>query len=109
MADGWTTQRRRTLINFLVSSLKGTIFVCSVDASEHVKRHDYLLSLFEEVLDFVGSENVVQFITDNAANFVKAGEELMKKHPKIYWTPCAAHCLDLLLEDLSKMEPFAEV
>eukprot|EP00252_Welwitschia_mirabilis_P022174 TRINITY_DN5928_c0_g1_i11.p1 TRINITY_DN5928_c0_g1~~TRINITY_DN5928_c0_g1_i11.p1 ORF type:complete len:124 (-),score=19.60 TRINITY_DN5928_c0_g1_i11:55-426(-) len=109
MADGWTTSRGRTLINFLVASKKGTIFIKSVDASDHVKRSDYLLKLFEETVNFVGEKNVVQFITDNASNYVKAGEELMKRHPSIYWTPCAAHCLDLLLEDLSKIEHITEV
>ena len=28
------------------------------------------------------------------------GRLLEKKGPHLYWTPCAAHCLDLILEDL---------
>lgn len=26
-----------------------------------------------------------------------------EKYPHIYWTPCAAHCIDLMLEDIFKM------
>ena len=37
MSDGWTDQRNRTLINFLVSCPKGTMFLKSVDASNKVK------------------------------------------------------------------------
>eukprot|EP00253_Pinus_taeda_P006022 PITA_06022 len=28
---------------------------------------------------------------------------LMERHPTLFWTPCAAHCLDLLLEDMGKI------
>ena len=56
-----------------------------------------------QVIDFVGPENVVQVVTDNASNYVAAGRDLCDKYPKIYWTPCAAHCIDLMFEDFSKL------
>ncbi|KAH1212722.1 hypothetical protein GmHk_14G040845 [Glycine max] len=56
----------------------------------------------DDVVKFVGEENVVQVITNNAANFKAAGELLMHTRPHLYWTPCAAHCIDLILEDLEK-------
>ena len=28
---------------------------------------------------------------------------LEKKRPNLFWTPCAAHCLDLILEDIGKL------
>ena len=37
MSDGWTDQKGRTLINFLVSCPKGTMFIKSVDASHQIK------------------------------------------------------------------------
>ena len=30
-------------------------------------------------------------------------EDVGKKKPHLYWTPCAAHCLDLILEDIGKL------
>ncbi|XP_059078163.1 uncharacterized protein LOC131876717 [Cryptomeria japonica] len=27
----------------------------------------------------------------------------MERHPKIFWSPCAVHCLDLMLEDIGKL------
>jgi hypothetical protein len=44
---------------------------------------------------------VVQVVTDSASNCVGAGKMIMDKYKKIYWTPCATHCLDLLLHDLA--------
>ena len=49
-----------------------------------------------------GASNVVQIITDNASNYVLAGKMLEEKHKTIFWTPCAAHCIDLVVEDIGK-------
>ncbi|GJS79488.1 zf-BED domain-containing protein [Tanacetum coccineum] len=49
-----------------------------------------------------GEEHVVQVVTDNATNYKAAGEMLMNKREKLFWTPCAAHCIDLMLEDFEK-------
>ena len=57
----------------------------------------------------VGPQNVVQIITDNAANYVSAGKMLMERYPSIFWTPCAAHCLDLMLEDIGKLDFVSEI
>ena len=51
----------------------------------------------------VGKANVVQIVTDNGSAFVKAGKLLMKKY-NLYWTPCAAHCIDLMFENISTRE-----
>ncbi|KAI3515159.1 hypothetical protein L1887_13912 [Cichorium endivia] len=53
----------------------------------------------------VGEENVVQVITDNASAYVKPGKLLEAKRPHLFWTPCAAHCIDLMLEDIGKQIP----
>ncbi|KAK2431194.1 hypothetical protein QL285_029453 [Trifolium repens] len=102
MSDGWTDKRRRTILNFLVNSPKGTIFLKSVDASHITKTADKIFELIDQVVEEVGEENVVQIVTDNAANYKAAGAMLMDKRKKLYWTPCAAHCIDLMLEDFEK-------
>ena len=56
----------------------------------------------DEAIQEVGEKNVVQVVTDNASNCVDAGKLIMEKYITIFWTPCAAHCLDLLLHDLAK-------
>jgi len=102
MADGWTDRRRRTLINFLVYCPKGTVFLKSVDATEHSKTAEYLFRLFRDVVHFVGPENVVHFVTDNASNMVAAGRMIEDEFKSIYWSPCAAHCVNLILHDFGK-------
>src|ERR1044072_9009899 len=108
MADGWTDCCRRTLINFLVYCPKGTIFLKSVDASQHSKTADMLFKLFRDVILFTGAENVVHVVTYNAANYVAAGRLLEAEFPKLYWSPCAAHCLNLMLQDVGKFDEVKE-
>ncbi|GJR72913.1 putative zinc finger, BED-type containing protein [Tanacetum coccineum] len=62
-----------------------------------------LFGILDKMVEEVGEENVVQVVTDNAAAYVKALLEAARKH--LYWTPCAAHCLDLMLEDIDKQIP----
>jgi hypothetical protein len=103
MSDGWMDQKGRTLLNFLVNCPRGSMFVKSVDASAHVKDATLLCDLLDEFIRDVGPQHVVQVITDNAANYVVAGRMLMQRYPTLFWTPCVAHCIDLILEDMGKI------
>ncbi|XP_058774187.1 uncharacterized protein LOC131648448 [Vicia villosa] len=102
MSDGWIDKRRRTILNFLVNSPKGTVFLKSIDASHITKTADAIFKMIDDIVEDVGEKNVVQIVTDNAANYKAAGTMLMEKRKKLYWTPCAAHCIDLMLEDFEK-------
>jgi hypothetical protein len=62
--------------SFLVYCLKGTIFHKFVDANANSKTGDFLFKLFSDVVRFVGVENVVHFVTDNASNMVLAGKKI---------------------------------
>ncbi|XP_059072640.1 uncharacterized protein LOC131873640 isoform X1 [Cryptomeria japonica] len=103
LSDGWIDGRNRTLLNFLVASNGAMVFIKSVDASNEIKNAETLCNLLDGVVREVGVENVVQIITDNAAAYVSVGRMLMQRHPSITWSPCAAHCLDLVLEDIGKI------
>ncbi|KAI5419265.1 hypothetical protein KIW84_043438 [Lathyrus oleraceus] len=105
MTDGWTDQKRRTIINFLVNSPMGTFFLKSIDASSISKTADKVFKMMDDIVEEVGEENVVQIVTDNAANYKLAGQMLMDKRNKLYWTPCATHCIDLILEDFESKIP----
>ena len=65
---------------FFVNGLR-TIFLKSIDTSKFTKN----------------DENVVKVVMDNALTYVKAGKILMTKRKQLFWTPCASHCLDLIL------------
>ncbi|KAE9586456.1 putative ribonuclease H-like domain-containing protein [Lupinus albus] len=60
--------------------------------------------MFIELVEFVGVTNVVHLVTDNAANYKVAWAMLNEKFSSIFWSPCVAHCLNLILGDIGKME-----
>ncbi|KAL6561169.1 hypothetical protein OROMI_016770 [Orobanche minor] len=83
MSDGWTDQKQRALMNFLVNSPAGTFFIKSVDVSDSIKNGELIFKYLDEVIDEVGENNVIQIITDNASNY-------------------------LMLEDIAKLKIFEE-
>ncbi|XP_052626826.1 uncharacterized protein LOC111876822 [Lactuca sativa] len=104
MSDGWRDIRQRHLINFLFYCPKGISFLKSVDASDIESNALNLCNLFAEIVEMVGQKNVVQIVTDNAANYKLAGNMLCERYTSITWSPCAAHCLNLVLKDVSELD-----
>ncbi|CAN0904196.1 hypothetical protein LINGRAHAP2_LOCUS22955 [Linum grandiflorum] len=105
MSDGWTDRKRRSICNFLVNSPKGSVFVESLDTSSFLKNTQKVVEMLDEAVEKVGEDNVLQIITDNASAYKAARTKLMEKRKHLFWTPCAAHCLDLMLEYLEKQLP----
>ncbi|XXG89911.1 hypothetical protein AAC387_Pa12g1801 [Persea americana] len=103
IADTWPDNKSRGIINFLVSSPSGTFFHKSVDASACFNAKN-LSDLFDSVIQDFGPENVVQVIVDNASNYVGVRNHIMQNYGTIFWSPCASHCLSLILEDFSKID-----
>lgn len=103
LSDGWKDIRGRQLINFLVNNPHGTVFLKSVDASDAIKDATLMFKLLDEVVEEVGEDLVIQVVTDNASNYKAARRMLMEKRPRMWWTPCAAHCIDLMLEKLGEL------
>ncbi|XP_028126839.1 uncharacterized protein LOC114323430 isoform X1 [Camellia sinensis] len=102
MSDGWSDRKRRSICNFLVNSPNGTIFLSSLDTSDISKTGEKVFEMLDEIVEKVGVEHVVQVVIDNASNYKLAGEMLIDKRKSLFWTLCAAHCIDLMLEDFEK-------
>ncbi|GMH29710.1 hypothetical protein Nepgr_031553 [Nepenthes gracilis] len=104
MADSWKDKQGRTLINFLVSCPRGVYFVSSVDATDVIDDASNLFKLLDKVVDEIGEENVVQIVTLNTPSYKAAGKMLEDKRRNLFWTPCAAYCIDQILEDFMKLK-----
>lgn len=102
--DWWTDGKNHTLLNFLVGSNGELIFLKSIDASSIINSAENLSLVLEEVVLECGVQNVVQVVTKNAAAYVVAGGLFQERHPTFFWTPCLSHSLDLLLEDIGKID-----
>ena len=103
MCDGWSSRTNKPIINFMVYSDRHMLYHTSIDTTNKSKTASYIFSLMDKVVEEVGESNVVQVVTDNEPSFKAAGKLLMEKRKHLFWTPCAAHCIDLMLEDIGKM------
>uniref|UniRef100_A0A1J3H8T5 BED-type domain-containing protein n=1 Tax=Noccaea caerulescens TaxID=107243 RepID=A0A1J3H8T5_NOCCA len=92
------------VLNFLVYCPEKVVFLKSVDASEILSSADRLFEIFREVVEEIGHANVVQVITKCDDHYGAAGKQLMHEYPSLYWVPCAAHCIDKILEEFGKLD-----
>ena len=100
VSDGWSDPTRKPLINFMATCGKGPMFLKAVNCFGEVKDKHFIANLMKEVIQEVGHQNVVQIITENAANCKAAGEIIESQYPHIYWTPCVVHTLNLALKNI---------
>ena len=63
-----------------------------------------MAQVLADAIQTIGPDSVVQVVTDNAENCKAAVKIIEKKFPKITWGACTGHTLNLLLEDIGKME-----
>ena len=56
------------------------------------------------MVEYVGPKIVVHLVTDNAANYKAVGGMLNDKHPGVFWSSSATHCLNFVLGDIGKIE-----
>ena len=68
-----------------------------------------MFQLFDAVIEWVGPLNVVRVVTDNATNYVVVKILISHKNKHINWSPCAAHCLNLIFKDIGKMDHVVEL
>ena len=100
------------IVNFLEHQLSSLFLLCVINneavivnpMNESEFGLKLLYQLFREVVLYVGVENIVHMVNDNAANYVVAGRLLMEEFPSIFWSPCVAHCINLILQDIGKLQ-----
>ena len=108
MSDCWMDGKQRSITNFLVNSPSGTVFIRSLDTSSFAKDAKKLFEMLDALVEELGEENVVQVVTDSASAYVLAGTMLENKRPRLFWSPCAAHLIDLMLQDIGEGPSFKD-
>ncbi|GBG69843.1 hypothetical protein CBR_g4673 [Chara braunii] len=105
MTDGATTRSYKPIVNFVAAGKDGPVLITTVDMSEREKTGLTLAELWEEVIRDINVTRVNAYCTDNAYAKKVAAQWLQdhadKDISRIPWLPCAAHCLSLLLRDIT--------
>ena len=90
------------MISVLPVSISGAIFLSSYDYSDKFKTDINIAEPLLEIIENTGPYNVIQVITDNAANCKAEGAIIEDKYPKIFWSGCLVHTMNLLMHDIIK-------
>lgn len=104
LVDEWVTEKDRRLVNVTVNCSEGNLFFKSLDISEIKNSADALYELLTNVIEEIGARNVLQVITSSEERYIVPVKRLTESYPSIFWTPCAGHCINLILEDFKKLE-----
>jgi hypothetical protein len=105
-SDGWNNVIHRPLMNVMLVCPAVDIFIGSVDTTGHKKTKEYIAGELKTYIEAISPNNVTQICTDNASAMLGALDELVATYPHLYKQDCAAHILNLLLEDWRKEEMF---
>lgn len=99
LLDGWTDESGRNMINVIVNSPKGAIYLRSSDITKGTNAFEQLL---ESVLEEVGIHNVVQIIAYTSSESLEAlSKNLIEKYRSLFWTVSPGHCISLMLDKIS--------
>ncbi|KAF9599634.1 hypothetical protein IFM89_001376 [Coptis chinensis] len=79
LADEYTTDSGRMLLNIFVYCSEGIMFLRSLDVSGTVYSSDILYELLKGVVEEVGVSNVLQVITNGDEHYVDAGKRNLRK------------------------------
>ena len=109
MTDPWTDQKRRNIMNMCVNCSIGTSFLESKEASSESHTGELIFQYVNSCIEKVGAQNVVQMVTDNASNNMAAKDMLYVLKPNIFWSSCATHTINLMLEGMGKMKKFTSI
>ncbi|XP_057865649.2 uncharacterized protein LOC131073259 isoform X2 [Cryptomeria japonica] len=100
VSDGWKDARNCPLVNVLAVYTRGAMFLRAVDCEGQLKDSPFIANILFQAIEQVGPQNVVQVITDNAKNCRAAGLLVEERYKHIFWTPCAVHSLNLMLQKI---------
>ncbi|KAL3679593.1 hypothetical protein R1sor_022549 [Riccia sorocarpa] len=102
--DGWTNVSGRPQMNILDVNRFGEAIHCHVDGSNEVKSGVWIAGHIKKAIEERGPENVLQFVADNASANTLAGKLVRDTYPHVIFGGCVAHDLDLLMEDIGKLD-----
>jgi hypothetical protein len=70
---------------------------------------EVIFELVDKAIEELGSSSVVQVVTDNASNNMGAKALLHDKRPNIFWSSCATHTINLMLQGIGSLPRFKKI
>ena len=108
MCDGWSNRRNQSIVNYIITT-PSPVFFKSVPTGAQSHTGQFMAREMSDVIKAVGSSKFVGVVTDNASNMRAAWRILEEEFPHLCCYGCAAHGLQLLMNDLAKTSTVSDV
>ena len=99
-SDRWSDAQRKPLINIMVVSEGGPMFLKVINSEGETKDKRFIADLLINTIQDIGPQKVVQVIIDNVVACKAVGHIVEAKFRHIFWTPCVVHTLNLALKNI---------
>lgn len=105
VSDGWSNIRNEHLVNFiLIIPNQKPLFYGYIDCDGESQTSVQIASDLIKVIEEIRVEKVSSVVTDNAVTMQGAWDIIEKKYPHIFCNGCAAHVLNLVIQDICTMD-----
>ena len=84
----------------MVASNGGPKFIKAINGSSEYKDKHFIVELLKDAMKEIVYKKVIQVITNNANVMKVAGALIKGEYPKIFWTTCVVHTLNLTLKNI---------
>lgn len=103
--DVLTNSRNESIMNFIITTPK-PVFYKTLTTDDNRPTDEYICNKLSEIFGTVGINRIVGCVTDNSRYMIKATQLLEEKYCEypISYYGCAAHILNLLIQDLVKLK-----
>lgn len=108
MCDGWSNRRNQSIMNYIIIT-PSPVFFKSVPTGVQSHTGQFVAKEIGDVINYVGPSKFVGVVTDNASNMQAAWRILEEEFPYLCCYGCAAHGLQLLMNDLAKTNTVSDV
>lgn len=109
VTDGWTNTWQEPIINYILVDPVGKAYFHSSNATGSAAHNaDFLASELLHIIKEVGPEHINAICTDTASNMLAAAKIVVSSHEHIYPIKCALHSVNLLIQDILKINVLAD-
>jgi hypothetical protein len=91
VSDGWSNVKHKPLINVLAVNSRAAMFMYAEDFSSIEKSGVAIAGFLIKAIEEIGPSNVLQVVTDNAANCKAAGNEVQKVYTYFLVSLCCSY------------------
>ena len=84
----------------MVASNGGPMFIKAIDGSSEYKEKHFIARLLNDVIKEIEHEKVVKSSLIMLYMIRATGALIEGEYPKIFWTPCVVHTLNLALKNI---------